>query len=257
MVNIAAIASGSNGNCYYIGNDRQAILVDAGISCRQLVMRMQELSIDPATIRGIFITHEHTDHIRGIEVLSKTFNIPVYITQHTLAQANLSLQPELIRHFEIGSTIAFDGFSIQSFAKQHDAADPCSFLIEHQGKRVSVLTDIGAQCNNVVDALKQSHATFLEANYDLEMLQRGSYPPHLKSRIMGGAGHLSNNQSGALLASYAQKNLKHAVLSHLSGNNNCPKKAHETVNQVISMRPDLDMETVVASREKQTDLFKL
>lgn len=253
----ASIASGSNGNCYYIGNDNDGVLIDAGVSCKQIVDRLSGINVDINKIRGVFVTHEHSDHIRGINVFCKKNNIPVYITQKTFDNSNISLEKELVRYISIDEKVTFGNLDILAFSKIHDAIEPCSFSVFSDDKKISVITDIGDKCNNVCSAIKDSDVLFLETNYDLEMLENGGYPYFLKKRITGGSGHISNNQSGALLVSHATSNLKYLFLSHLSGNNNCPDKAFYTVSNLVKLRDDLETEIIVTSRKLPSELFKI
>src|SRR5690554_1138948 len=195
MIEICAIASGSNGNCYYIGNNTDAVLIDAGISCRQILLRMKEKGLDPAKVRAVFISHEHSDHMRGARVLEKKLNVPVYITARTFISAYRNMQPAWPRYFEPGSQTVVGNFTIHSFSKNHDASEPCSFRIEYKGKNIGVLTDIGEPCSNVTTHLALCDALFLETNYDEDMLMNGRYPWYLKKRIASSVGHLSNVQA--------------------------------------------------------------
>lgn len=255
MLRTTAIASGSNGNCYYIENENEAILIDAGISYKQIIMRMQNLKINPEKIKGVFITHEHIDHIRGIEVLSKRANIPIYITEHTYNNMKVRLSEENIRFIKSESCTTIGDFRVKAFPKIHDASDPCSYSIFCNGKKISILTDIGDKCENVISGIKGSDAIFLEANYDVDMLTNGPYPIFLKKRISGGLGHLSNCKAGALLTTYATPNLKYLFLSHLSSNNNSPEIAKKTFNSLLSHRKDLITKTIITDRNKEISMY--
>ncbi|MFA9389130.1 MAG: MBL fold metallo-hydrolase [Prolixibacteraceae bacterium] len=228
MVEICAIASGSNGNCYYIGNEREAILVDAGISCKQLLERMAVRELDPTKLKAIFITHEHVDHIRGTRVLSKKLNIPAFFTYGTWNNAHKSSKPLHYRFVHIDQALQLGEITIHPFAKNHDASEPVSFRIEIDQVNVGVMTDIGSVCENVIHHLKMCQAVFLESNYDEKMLMEGPYPWPLKKRVASAMGHLSNLQALELVTEHAGENLKLVLLSHLSGENNTPEIAYET-----------------------------
>ncbi|HEX4375166.1 MAG TPA: MBL fold metallo-hydrolase, partial [Puia sp.] len=176
---IASLNSGSNGNCYYIGNEREAVLVDAGISCRETERRMKRLGLSMQKVKAIFISHEHSDHINGVAVLSKKYSLPVYITPGTLNNCSLILDEQRILSFTAYQAVQIGGLIISAFPKFHDAAHPHSFMIECDGIKVGVLTDIGAACQHVIKHFSQCHAAFLEANYDEELLEKGRYPYHL------------------------------------------------------------------------------
>jgi len=175
MLLLCAIASGSNGNCYYIGNEREAVLVDAGISARQTIARLQQKNIDPTLIKAIFLSHEHSDHTCGARVLSKRLHVPVFVTSKTFMSMYAHLRPSAPKFFIPGTTIAIGSFKIASFIKNHDAVEPCSFTIEYNGHHVGVFTDIGSICDNVKQYLGRCHSLFLETNYDEKMLWEGRY----------------------------------------------------------------------------------
>lgn len=247
---IASLNSGSNGNCYYIGNEKDAVLIDAGISCREIEKRLKRLDLSLEKIKAVFISHEHGDHIHGVAAFSKKHKIPVYITQATYRAGNLVLDEMLIGQFESSSLIAVGELQVRAFPKQHDAIDPCSFVISHNGINVGVFTDIGKNCERVIASFKQCHAAFLEANYDEEMLEKGSYPLALKNRIRTGYGHLSNTQAMRLVADHRPSFMSHLFLSHLSRNNNSPERALEAFATLRS-----EMHISIAPRERETEVF--
>lgn len=219
------MASGSNGNCYYIGNETDAVLVDAGISAKQITTRMLEAGLDIAKVRGIFISHEHTDHVRGVRVLSNKLQVPAWFSAGTVHALRETERPNLVEIFEPGKSIRIKSFLVHPFTKNHDAADPVSFRVEHDGWHIGVFTDIGEACDRVIGHLRQCHALFLETNYDEKMLWDGNYPYMLKRRVASSHGHLSNDQAFELLRDHAGPELVHVFLSHLSGENNHPEVA--------------------------------
>jgi phosphoribosyl 1,2-cyclic phosphodiesterase len=225
MIEICALASGSNGNCYYIGNKEEAVLIDVGLSFRQIIKRMETRNLDPKKIRAAFITHEHGDHIRGARVLGKKLDIPVYMTNGTFTSSFRTWKP--ISYIPVVDNIPVEvgQFTVFPVLKSHDAAEPTSFRVEHEGFSVGVFTDIGAPCDNVKKHLMQCHALFLETNYDLQLLKEGSYPIYLKTRIDSVVGHLSNIQAFELLRDHAHPELQCVFLSHLSAENNRPELA--------------------------------
>lgn len=225
MVEICAIASGSNGNCYYIGNENSAILVDAGISCKQVLLRMEERNLDSKKIKAIFISHEHVDHVMGTRVLSKKLNIPAFFTYGTWNKTHKSSKPPHYRYIHINEPLQLDDFTIHAFSKKHDANEPCSYRIEVEGFNIGVMTDIGTVCENISSNFSLCDAVFLESNYDEEMLINGPYPWYLKNRVASDHGHLSNIQALNLATNYAGENLKILFLSHLSAENNTPELA--------------------------------
>ncbi len=234
MLEICAIASGSNGNCYYIGNEKDAILVDAGISCKQIVFRMKERGLDPAKLKALFITHEHSDHMRGTRGVTKKLRIPVYLTSKTFYGAYNNLRPDLPNFFIPGDEINVGDFKIHSFLKNHDASEPCSFRVQYKNKNIGIFTDIGAPCENVTSHLQKCDGLFLETNYDEKMLWEGRYPWFLKKRVASDSGHLSNVQAYNLLNEHAGENLKCVFLSHISKENNTPEIAYNAMQQLAS-----------------------
>jgi phosphoribosyl 1,2-cyclic phosphodiesterase len=247
-----SLNSGSNGNCYYVGNDHDAVVVDAGLSCRELLRRMQQREVDHQRIRAIFISHEHTDHIKGVDVLSRKLNVPVYITEATHRSARLTLSPALRRSFQHNTSVQINSLLVMPFRKAHDAAEPFSFTIQSSDKVVGVFTDIGYVCNELRHHFSKCHAAFLEANYDDEMLQNGPYPYYLKKRISGNDGHLSNQQALELFIQHRAPHLSHLILSHLSRENNHPDIVYQLFQQHAQ-----DTLIHVASRDEASPVFDL
>lgn len=225
MVELCALASGSNGNCYYIGNEKDAVLIDAGISTKKILQRMDEAGLSASKVRGIFISHEHSDHVHGVRVLSKKLGVPAWFTQGTFDALKFGESPELVRIFLPGKAIRIDSLIVHPFLKNHDAAEPCSFRIEYDDWHIGVFTDIGEACDRLKYHLRKCHVVFLETNYDERMLWDGFYPDHLKQRVASSHGHLSNDQAFELIRDYAGPELLHVFLSHLSGENNRPELA--------------------------------
>lgn len=244
-----SLNSGSNGNCYYVGNSQEAVLVDAGISCRETERRMARLGLDMGKVKAIVVSHEHVDHIRGIPVLSKKYNLPVYITESTLRHSGMQLEG---RAFSAAEPIRIGELEIQPFVKYHDAADPHSFLISCGQARVGVFTDIGRPCGELARYFSMCHAAFLETNYDTEMLDKGRYPIFLKNRIRGGHGHLSNNEALEVFLRHRTRHLSHVLLSHLSQDNNDPDLVH-----ALFTRHSNGTEIVVAGRYAETPVFHI
>jgi phosphoribosyl 1,2-cyclic phosphodiesterase len=251
-VYIASLNSGSNGNCYYIGNDNEAVLIDAGISCRETEKRMKRLGLLMNKVKAIFVSHEHTDHISGIPVLSKKFQLPVYITSNTLKYSGLIIEQHLINSFCAHQIINIGGLSITPFPKSHDACDPHSFIVSYNEIQIGIFTDIGFPCEHVIKHFQQCHAAFLEANYDEEMLANGKYPYHLKKRIKSSDGHLSNDDALQLYISHKPAQMTHLILSHLSKNNNGPELVHQLFNRHAGTT-----EIIVASRYHETEVYKI
>jgi phosphoribosyl 1,2-cyclic phosphodiesterase len=249
---ISSLNSGSNGNCYYIGNDEEAVLIDAGISCRETEKRMKRSGLSLDKVKAIFISHEHGDHISGLPVLSRKYQLPVYITAATQRLGNLELEKKLVRRFKADEPVGVGGLSITAFQKEHDASDPHSFVVSSSSVNIGVITDIGIACKKVIQHFKRCHAAFLESNYDEDMLMNGSYPYHLKKRISDGKGHLSNIQALELFKKHRAAFMSHLILSHLSKNNNKP----EIVDSLFRQHAG-STNIIVASRFKETEVFRI
>jgi len=250
QLQLASLNSGSNGNCYYIGNETEAVLIDAGLSCRETEKRLHQLGLDIQKIKAIFISHEHKDHISGVSVLSKKYQLPVYITKKTLNNCWPGIENHLVHPFVAEEKISVGNLIITAFAKSHDANDPHSFIIHCAANCIGVFTDIGHACKNVIQYFRLCHAVFLESNYDEKMLDNGNYPIHLKRRITGGKGHLSNTQALELFCENKWAGLRLLILSHLSENNNSEK----IVNELFTKHAGTT-EIFVASRYSASRIF--
>lgn len=246
---IASLNSGSNGNCYYVGNEREAVLVDAGISCRETEKRMLRLGLSMQKIKAIFISHEHSDHIRGLGVLARKYRLPVYVTDGTVHHCG-DVPKELCLKLKSYLPIQIGSLEIVAFPKHHDAVEPHSFMITDGDIKIGVFTDIGAPCEHLIRHFSQCHAAFLEANYDEEMLEQGRYPFFLKRRIRGGKGHLSNKQALDIFITHKPAHMSHVLLAHLSKDNNDPDVA---VNYFAPHAGDTHVS--VASRYEESPLF--
>ena len=222
---IASLASGSNGNCYYVGNGEDAVLIDAGIGHRALLQRFSQCGLNVNLVRAVFISHEHTDHISGLAPLVTRHYLPVYATPGTWKSGRL--RSIACTKFPLlpGQAVAIGSLQIIPFLKNHDAAEPCSFVVRQDNCQVGVFTDIGRVCQELIHHFSGCHAAFLESNYCPDMLSNGRYPYFLKHRITGGRGHLSNHEAAELFLKHRHPQLSHLLLSHLSGENNCPEVA--------------------------------
>lgn len=213
---------------------------------------MKRLGLPMDRVKAIFVSHEHADHINGIPVLAKKYQLPVYMTPETCKQGKLTLNASQVISFTSHQSIRLGNLDITAFPKYHDACDPHSFIISHQGIKVGVFTDIGFPCAQVIQQFQQCDAAFLEANYDEAMLENGSYPYHLKKRISGNQGHLSNTQALELFTKYRPANMSHLVLSHLSKNNNSP----EIVGELFVKHAN-QTHIIVASRYVETPIYQI
>lgn len=249
---ITSINSGSNGNCYYVGNESEAVLVDVGISCKEIEERMNRLQLPIEKVKAIFISHEHVDHIRGVARLSKKYYLPVYIKPRTYKHSGIHLDRAFVHNFNCNEKISIGNLNVTPFDKHHDAQDPVSFVVEHKGIKAGVITDIGIACKTVIHYFKQCHACFLESNYDEQLLHEGPYPQRLKDRISGGKGHISNAQALELFIKHKPKYMSHLLLSHLSKNNNHP----DIVQQLFDQHAG-EVKIIVASRDEETPVYEI
>lgn len=249
---ISSLNSGSNGNCYYIGNDNEAVLIDAGISCRETENRMKKLGLSMNKVKAIFISHEHSDHIRGLPYISRKYGIPVFISPPTARNCPFVLDAEILIPLQPYQEVIIGNLGITGFPKWHDAIDPCSFIVEYDKVKVGIFTDIGKPCEHVIYHFSQCHAAFLETNYDDQMLTNGHYPTHLKNRIRGGRGHLSNRQALELFQTHRPAYMTHLLLSHLSQENNHPDLVLNLFEQAAG-----SIKIIVAGRYQETAIYEI
>jgi phosphoribosyl 1,2-cyclic phosphodiesterase len=238
---MTVLASGSRGNCTVLSSNHASILVDAGISCRETLKRMRAAGEDPERVKAIVISHEHRDHVAGLEVLARKLQVPVYITEATYHywrrdSKDAEGKParlEKREHFQVGRSFNVADITVTAFTIPHDAADPCGFTFKAEGIKIGVVTDLGYMPANVKEQLRGCDGLMIESNHDLEMLRNGPYPWMVKQRVMSRVGHLSN----AALAEYFERDYDgraaFVVLAHLSQENNHPELARETAHKAL------------------------
>ena len=260
-----SIASGSSGNCIYLGEEDGGILIDAGISRKRIVTGLERKGLSLDDIKAIFITHEHSDHISGLGPVLRKNPIPVYATADTVSaiweKTNMNnISPELFHSIRPEEEIEAGEMLVRPFSISHDAVDPVCYTVEKQGKRAAVATDMGCFDDTIIRVLGQCDSVLIEANHDINMLQVGPYPYSLKMRILGNKGHLSNTSCADLIKEILHKDLKHLVLGHLSRENNFPQLAYRTVLDELEKTETwgtLDTRLMVASRDEPTELLKI
>lgn len=228
------LASGSSGNVCYVETENASVLIDAGLSCREMERRLELVGVEPEKLDALIVTHEHTDHIKGAGPLARRFDLPVYINRKTYEKGlkvlgNIS-RPVL---FQTGQPLNINDISVESFTKCHDAADPLGLVLSFDGVKIGFSTDLGRSTGLVEDRLRGCDALIMEFNYDPEMLEQGPYPLAVKRRIKGQEGHLSNQQAGDLVRVVCKENLKYLVLAHMSQTNNLPTKAHQKAVEAL------------------------
>lgn len=259
---LCSIASGSSGNCSYIGNQSTGVLVDAGISGKKIEQGLLSIDVNPKDLKGILITHEHSDHVKGVGVLARKYEIPIYGTVETinalLKSSSIGRIPEgLFRFVKPDCSFMIDDMEINPFSISHDAANPVCYTFHAENKKIGYATDLGKYDDYIVDKLKDSDLLFLEANHDVNMLMVGAYPYYLKQRILGDHGHLSNDLSAKLICELLHDNLKSIILAHLSRENNYEALAYETVAQSVALHGGSGQapQIVVANREEPSEVF--
>lgn len=261
-----SIASGSSGNCVYIGSEDTHILVDAGISNKKIEQGLNEIGLKGSDLNGVVITHEHSDHIKGIGVLARKHKVPIYGTKETLEEISLKsslgeVPRELLTPISPDVSFVIGDLEILPFSIDHDAANPVAYRVKNGKKTVAVATDMGHYDQYIVDHLQGLDALLLESNHDVNMLQTGPYPYYLKRRILGEHGHLSNENAGRLLNLILHDQMKQILLGHLSKENNYEQLAYETVRLEIDQGDSpyhaSDFSIAVARRDQMSEIVNL
>lgn len=258
MIKFCNLYSGSSGNSTYIEYNDTRILVDAGVSCQKIIKALNELNVTLDMIDGILITHEHSDHTKGLTTISKKFNTPIYATIKTWAQMSPLKLPEY-NHviFNANESFTIGYLSIFPFSIPHDAIDPCAFNILAGSKKITVATDIGHITNEIYNKFIGSDILLLESNYDPNTLTYGHYPYFLKKRISSDVGHLSNESASKVIKKlYDETGINNIILGHLSKENNFPELAYQTVVNEFGNIPE-KLNISVASRDKIDDVLVL
>jgi phosphoribosyl 1,2-cyclic phosphodiesterase len=239
MLNFCSLSSGSSGNCYYLGNEFHGILIDAGISASSIRKFLKEMNISMQTIMGVLITHNHIDHIRGLQVLARKNSIPVFTSAkiwESILTPYINISRDCIREIPLQKKFHLAGFDIEAFPVYHDAPETIGFHICCGEKKITVATDLGHICATAAPYMKEANLLVIESNYDELMLENGKYPYYLKTRIKSDNGHLGNHQTSAFLADIINENLSHICLAHLSKNNNTPEMALSAFYNTLSER---------------------
>jgi phosphoribosyl 1,2-cyclic phosphodiesterase len=260
-----SLASGSSGNCYFVGTEDYGILFDAGIGVRSLKKVLKENGIGLEQIMAVFITHEHADHIRSVGALGEKYGIPVYATEkvHVGIENSLYADERLYtsrRIIEKEITVNIKELKITAFDVPHDAIECVGYLIAHKQNKLVLVTDIGHISEKVSEYIRIANHLIVEANYDREMLMQGKYPPFLKERISNGKGHLCNSEIAEYLAANFDLHLKNIWLCHLSKDNNHPQLAYKTVEmamQQYGIRIGKDVNLVALKRTTPSEMFIL
>lgn len=263
---LCSIASGSSGNCIYVGSDATHVLIDVGISGKRVEEGAARLGLKLSEIDGVFITHEHADHISGLGVLARKYGFPIYATAGTIEgikkMSSLGkIEETLFHRIRADEKCTIKDISLYPMQTSHDAAEPVAYRISHEKKKIGVITDLGCYNDYTIACLQELDALYLEANHDVHMLQAGPYPYFLKQRILGERGHLSNEASGRLLSGLINSRLQAVMLGHLSKENNLPELAYEAVKVELMMSEakyrEGDFPIYVAKRSEVSQMIEI
>ena len=238
---LCSIASGSSGNCIYVGSETTHVLIDVGVSAKRIESGLTELGIAPATLAGILITHEHSDHIQGLGVMARRYQIPIFGTVETLnsilKQNSIGrIDEELLQYINPDNPFLLGDMTIEPYSISHDASNPVCYTFVCENQKIGMATDLGMYNEYTVSKLRNSKILYMEANHDVNMLMVGGYPYYLKQRILGERGHLSNETSARLIGELLDDNLQHIVLGHLSKENNYAELAYETIKYEVTQK---------------------
>ncbi len=255
MIKFALLGSGSSGNATLVTDGTNAFLIDNGLSLKRLEERLGAVGLCPSDLKGVFVTHEHGDHVQGLGVLSRKHRIPVFLTEGTRQSLPATLgHVEKLETVEAGDTVKIGGLSITSFSIAHDAADPVSYTVTNGSTKLGFATDFGHTSHLVRTRLANSNALVIESNYCPHLLRTGSYPPKIQQRISSRSGHLSNHDAAKLLSELAHDALQLVVLVHLSRENNLPALASRLAREALAGHP---AEVVVAPPDGSSRLFEV
>lgn len=262
-LDICPLFSGSTGNSTYISYGPTKILVDAGVTCKRVVGALGMLDVHPSDLDGIVVTHEHTDHIKGVGVMSRKYDVPIYANELTWEAMAGSLGPVADKNkrvFFTGSDFFIKDVCIHPFTIPHDAADPVGYSFSARGKKVSIATDLGYMTKEILDAVSYSDLLIIEANHDVDMLTAGRYPYSIKRRILSTRGHLSNEACANALVKLYKTNVKRVLLGHMSKENNAVEVAFCTIESILNENGIIegkDMFIDIALEDKATGLYKI
>lgn len=261
-MNFCSLYSGSSGNSLFVETKNTKLLIDAGVSSKKIEKALEEINVNPSSINGILITHEHSDHVQGLGTFSKKFDLPVFVNQETLdamPKQKDKISEKNIKTFKISDKFSIGDLEINPFSIPHDAANPCGFNILKNDKKISIATDIGHMTHDILKSLEESLFVMLEANYDPEVLKCSSYPFTLKKRIAGPTGHLPNEVAGKTISYLLKSGLKKAMLGHLSKESNFPELAYKTVidELIVNNYDENSLSLSVAKRDLHSQIISI
>ena len=262
-LNFCSLSSGSSGNCYWLGNEFHGILIDAGISAGSIRKFLKNMDISMQTIMGVLITHNHIDHIKGLEVLTRKNSLPAFTTQKiwkSILTPHKKISADCIHEIPLQQKFHLAGFDIEAFPVCHDAPETLGFHIRAGDKKITIVTDLGHICQTAAPYIKAANLLVIEANYDEQMLANGKYPHYLKKRIRSDHGHLGNHQTAAFLADNINDNLSTICLAHLSKNNNSAELVLQTLQRTFLERGIIlngQQRISILNRNTPTDMIRL
>ena len=253
---VCLLASGSGGNSIYIQNGSSSVLIDAGLTGKRIEERLLGIGVNPSILQGIVVSHEHSDHLKGVGVLARRYHLPVWMTEGTLnASKNTFRGTERIHVIDNDEDFSIGDLAFQAFQLSHDAADPVNFVVTNGVAQIAIATDMGVMTQLVYQRLRKVDFVVMESNYDHKMLMDGPYPWDLKKRISGRHGHLPNDGAAETLCNLALEGLQQAVLAHLSDKNNHPDLARETCQDMLRHRGIRNFSITVAAQDRPSDIF--
>lgn len=255
----SVLASGSTGNAFYIESEQERVLVDAGLSGKEIDRLFAEINVDPKTLTRILVTHEHSDHIKGLGIVARKYNLPIYANEKTWnamesSIGKLSLDQKF--HFNVEEIKTFGDINVESFGVSHDAAEPMFYTFHHQNKKVALVTDLGYVSERIKKTIENADAYIFEANHDVNMLRMGRYPWSVKRRILGDSGHVSNEDCGLALSDIIGNRTKRIYLAHLSQDNNMKDLARMSVDHILQER-GFDMDIFDTDPTTPTHLYEV
>lgn len=262
-IRLCSLSSGSSGNCIYVGSESSGMLVDCGVSGKEILENLKNIGVCTSNIKGILVTHEHSDHTKGVGIISRKLNIPIYANAGTwegMGSSIGNIKSENIRIFETKVDFNINEIDINSFSIPHDASDPVGYSFRLGNKKVCIATDLGYFSEEVKINIQKSDLVILEANHDIEMVKVSSYPYFLKRRILSDLGHLSNEAAGKAVLELIDTGVKTVLLGHLSQENNFPELAYQTVKGILEEKKVVigkDIELNVAPRRGVSKYYEI
>jgi len=262
-IRLCSLSSGSSGNCIYVGSESAGVLVDCGVSGKEILENLKNIGVCTSSIKAILVTHEHSDHTKGVGIISRKLNIPIYANSGTwegMSGGIGNIKSENIKYFDTGVDFNISELEVKPYSIPHDAADPVGYSFRLGGRKVCIATDLGYFSDEVRSNIQQSDMVLLEANHDINMVKVSHYPYFLKRRILSDVGHLSNEAAGQAVLELLNTGVKKVLLGHLSKENNFPELAYQTVKNILEenkVEIGKDIELEVAPRRGISKYYEI